>query len=437
MGTRRKINERTEENYKIYKNRYGENIIGDGNCFYRCLSYCLFGHQHMHEQMRHKIIQFMSDDELLPKAEKIKRYRKLMPKNMKKDDYDLYLKLHSKIGTWAEDPIIQASADIYYLYLFVLFYKNRNEVQRMIAKPVQAGRKNCKSIFLKLENCHFTIAKDQKELPGELWFDLLLTCADGPEQYEYSSLALDYNKNFTSKSKELEPIENFKYTDILSDENSFQRCLAYFLYGDQENHDQIRMETIEFMSGDELLSKTDKLKRYGKLMDKNDDYYSYLTLHSQDGERAEDPIMQASADKYGLSIFVYLYRNSNCIQRMGARPLHPRRDNSKIFLKFENYHFTFAKDQFELPGEVWFDLLFPLTDRPEQLDDNDSLDLDNIIFMETEEARDFKNLKDKKKITKELKRKWNFKAGEEPTGDVHYIANLIAGENLPGKNGSA
>lgn len=34
----------------------------------------------------------MSDDELLPKAEKIKRYRKLMPKNMKKDDYDLYLK---------------------------------------------------------------------------------------------------------------------------------------------------------------------------------------------------------------------------------------------------------------------------------------------------------------------------------------------------------
>lgn len=67
------------------------------------------------------------------------------------------------------------------------------------------------------------------------------------------------------------------FTDILSDENSFQRCLAYFLYGDQEKHDQIRMEIIKFMSGDELLSKTDKLKRYGKLMDENDDYYSYLT----------------------------------------------------------------------------------------------------------------------------------------------------------------
>lgn len=32
---------------------------------------------------------------------------------------------------------------------------------------------------------------------------------------------------------------------------------------------------------------------------------------------------------------------------------------------------------------------------------------------------------------------WFISAGEEPTGDVHYIANLIAGENLPGKNGSA
>lgn len=30
------------------------------------------------------------------------------------------------------------------------------------------------------------------------------------------------------------------------------------------------------MSNDKLLSKADKLKRYGKLMDENDDYNSYL-----------------------------------------------------------------------------------------------------------------------------------------------------------------
>lgn len=32
---------------------------------------------------------------------------------------------------------------------------------------------------------HVHIFTDQKELPGELWFDLLLTCADGPEQCKY------------------------------------------------------------------------------------------------------------------------------------------------------------------------------------------------------------------------------------------------------------
>lgn len=70
------------------------------------------------------------------------------------------------------------------------------------------------------------------------------------------------------------------FADILSDEsddgNSFQRCLAHILNGDHQKHDQIRMEIIKFMSSDELLSKADKLKRYGKLMDENDDYDSYL-----------------------------------------------------------------------------------------------------------------------------------------------------------------
>lgn len=74
------------------------------------------------------------------------------------------------------------------------------------------------------------------------------------------------------------------------------------------------------------------------------------------------------------------------------------------------------------------------------MDDHDSWDLSdckNIIFIDTEEATGFKNLKEKKKITKELKKRWNFKVDEEPTGDANYIANLIADENLPGKNGSA
>uniref|UniRef100_K1PA70 Uncharacterized protein n=1 Tax=Magallana gigas TaxID=29159 RepID=K1PA70_MAGGI len=125
----------------------------------------------------------MSDDEWMTKEEKINRYRKFMTKN---DCYDDYLTLHSNIGKWAEDVIIQASADKYCLHIFVSFYTNHNEVIRTVAKPVQAERENYKRIFLKLENGHYTIiSKDLKVSPEEPWFDLLGPPADGPEQYQY------------------------------------------------------------------------------------------------------------------------------------------------------------------------------------------------------------------------------------------------------------
>lgn len=184
----------------IKEKECGDDIKGDGNCYYRCLAKILNGSQQWHERIRHEIIQYMSDDELMPKEEKIHRYyRKFMSKN---DGYDDYLTLHSKIGEWAEVPIIQASADKYCLHIFVSFYTNHKDVIRMVAKPVQAERKKYKSIFLNLENNHYTIiTKDLKVSPEEHWFDLLGLPADGPEQYEYSSLALDYNKCFTKRRK--------------------------------------------------------------------------------------------------------------------------------------------------------------------------------------------------------------------------------------------
>lgn len=199
----------------IKEKEFGDDIIGDGNCYYRCLREILYGSQEWHKRIRQEIIQYMSDDEWMTKEEKINRYRKFMTKN---DGYDDYLTLHNKIGQWAEDAMIQASADKYCLHIFVSFYTNHNEVIRTVAKPVQAERENYKSIFLNLENGHYTIiAKDLKVSPEEPWFDLLGPPADGPEQY------------------------------ILRDENSFLRCLSYLLNGDQDKHDQIRKEIIKFM----------------------------------------------------------------------------------------------------------------------------------------------------------------------------------------------
>lgn len=223
----------------IKEKECGDDIKGDGNCYYRCLAKILNGSQQWHERIRHEIIQYMSDDELMPKEEKSHRYfRKFMSKN---DGYDDYLTLHSKIGEWAEAPIIQASADKYCLHIFVSFYTNHKDVIRMVAKPVQAERKKYKSIFLNLENNHYTIVtKDLKVSPEEHWFDLLGLPADGPEQYEYSSLALDYNKCFTKRRK-FEQMYYLKNIDILRDEHYLFRCLSILLNGDGDKHDQIRI----------------------------------------------------------------------------------------------------------------------------------------------------------------------------------------------------
>lgn len=88
-----------------------------------------------------------------------------------KNLWHIFFRLHSNIGKWAEDVIIQASADKYCLHIFVSFYTNQNEVIRTVAKPVQAERENYKRIFLKLENGHYTIISK-----GKKYFFVYINC---------------------------------------------------------------------------------------------------------------------------------------------------------------------------------------------------------------------------------------------------------------------
>lgn len=88
-----------------------------------------------------------------------------------KNLWHIFFRLHGNIGKWAEDVIIQASADKYCLHIFVSFYTNHNEVIRTVAKPVQAERENYKRIFLKLENGHYTIISK-----GKKYFFVYINC---------------------------------------------------------------------------------------------------------------------------------------------------------------------------------------------------------------------------------------------------------------------
>lgn len=50
-------------NYILAKsNRYAQNSLGDGNCYFRCLSLHFFGIEDFHEKIRRRVVQFIIDN---------------------------------------------------------------------------------------------------------------------------------------------------------------------------------------------------------------------------------------------------------------------------------------------------------------------------------------------------------------------------------------
>ena len=50
-------------NYILAKSiRYAQNSLGDGNCYFRCLSLHFFGSEDFHEKIRRRVVQFIIDN---------------------------------------------------------------------------------------------------------------------------------------------------------------------------------------------------------------------------------------------------------------------------------------------------------------------------------------------------------------------------------------
>ena len=64
-------------------------IIGDGNCFYRCLSNKHHGNQEHYKKIREEIVSFMEgDNSVEEKQYKIERYYGLFGSHVKKENFD-------------------------------------------------------------------------------------------------------------------------------------------------------------------------------------------------------------------------------------------------------------------------------------------------------------------------------------------------------------
>ena len=96
----------------LQQNRKVHPILGDGNCFFRSLSYSIFHTQQHHLQVRKEIVEFISDHVHLFEALVISDDR----------TYTLLDHLASvrKPGVWASQVEIQAAVDLYGapIYLF-------------------------------------------------------------------------------------------------------------------------------------------------------------------------------------------------------------------------------------------------------------------------------------------------------------------------------
>lgn len=204
----------------------GKEIVGDGNCFYRSLSFYLYGHQNEHSTIRENVILYMSgwgSQTEAEKEERSRRYGRLMPnwrhsyiyesENEERSRrygrlmpnwrhrYEDYLRLHSNNGEWADEPIIQAAADLYGINIYVSSYGNSGVDQLVRATSEQLSRDSLRLVHLRLESSHYTCIEHDCQtdsVPSGDFFELQevieLGKQNGAKPYEDSLDVLDYNK---------------------------------------------------------------------------------------------------------------------------------------------------------------------------------------------------------------------------------------------------
>uniref|UniRef100_K1PK10 Uncharacterized protein n=1 Tax=Magallana gigas TaxID=29159 RepID=K1PK10_MAGGI len=116
-------------------------------------------------------------------------------------DGNCFYRLHNNSGEWADEPIIQAAADLYGFNIYVSSYGNSGVTQRVRATSEQLRHDSGRLLHLRLQNSHYTCIEhdcqtdsvpsgDFVEMPVVIDFGKQY----GAEPYEASLDVLDYSK---------------------------------------------------------------------------------------------------------------------------------------------------------------------------------------------------------------------------------------------------
>ena len=88
-----------------------KHIIGDGNCFFRALSYFLYGTQDHHLKVRNDIVQFISNHRT--------HFSALVINPQGEETIEHHIQNMKKPTFWASQVEIQAAADLYGVPLYI------------------------------------------------------------------------------------------------------------------------------------------------------------------------------------------------------------------------------------------------------------------------------------------------------------------------------
>ena len=104
-------------NYILAKsNRYAQNSLGDGNCYFRCLSLHFFGIEDFHEKIRRIVVQFIIDN--------IDSFRNDIQLNLNSLTVDQYLlnmlQTDGSRSSWATDIELEATSTMLQIPVYIL-----------------------------------------------------------------------------------------------------------------------------------------------------------------------------------------------------------------------------------------------------------------------------------------------------------------------------
>ena len=135
-------------------------MFGDGNCLFRSLSYCFYGNQDLHCDLRKKLVQVVRDNKA--------RFCHLI---MQHTSIDQHINQMRKLGTWGTQVEIFAMATLFKIPVYVASQNQRSldycwckynpiPLDNLTSPGTQTGEKRVKHIeIIHINQNHFDVVE--------------------------------------------------------------------------------------------------------------------------------------------------------------------------------------------------------------------------------------------------------------------------------------